>query len=110
MSTQSVPESVLGQLRASRLKLHSDKTKMILIPGYSPPLVARYKRLPWETIRPLATALSGDAIDASQEVSTAMDVLLAACDGFLSRDDDGNYQELGLRYEQGLAELLDDHV
>lgn len=91
--------SMMAQLRANRERLQKDKTLTLKLPGWDS-LSVRYRRLPWESIKGLATIGDGDS---AQEVGAALDVLLAACEEVLF-DDEG----LGLRYEQGLAQLIGD--
>lgn len=91
--------AVMHQLKANRERLLADKTTDLGLPGWDS-LSARYRRLPWDQIKGLAGLGTGDS---TAEIGAAMDVLLAACDEVLF-DGEG----LGLRYEQGLAELIGD--
>lgn len=97
------PGSVIENLRANRARLLSDKDTVLKLPGWGS-LYARYKRLPWDTVKALQGLGSGDS---TVEVGTVIEVLIAACDEMVFRDADGE-QPLGLRYEQGLAELIGD--
>lgn len=89
------------QLRANRARLLADKTKTLRLPGWDS-LSVRYRRLPWERVQHLAGMGSGDS---TADIGAAMDVLIAACEEVLFEDDG-----LGLRYEQGLADLIGDEA
>jgi hypothetical protein len=100
MADQPLDRSaVISQLRANRARLLQDKTTTIGLPGWDS-LSARYRRLPWEQVKGLA-GLGTD--DATVELGAAMEVLISACEEVLF-DGEG----LGLRYEQGLADLIGD--
>jgi hypothetical protein len=92
--------SMVAELRANKNRILADKTKTLQLPGWDS-LSVRYKRLPFGALESLSGALDSD--DETAKVGAAMDVLLKACEEVLYQG-----EGLGLRYEQGLAQLIGD--
>lgn len=101
MSTTIDRSSMLSELQANRQRILSDKEKVLKLPGWDS-LSARYRRLPWDSIKGLQGI--GQSDDSTQEVGAAIDVLINACVEVLFQG-----EGTGLRYEQGLAKLYGDN-
>jgi hypothetical protein len=102
--SEKTPKSMVEQLRANRARLLADRTTALKLPGWDS-LYVQYKRLPWNDMKPLALAMQETNDDATKEIGNVIDVLLAGCDTFMFKNEDGSLEKLDLRYETGLAEL-----
>lgn len=102
--SENSPKSMVEQLRANRARLLADRTTAIKLPGWDS-LYVQYKRLPWNDMKPLALAMQSSDDDATKEVGNIIDVLIAGCDTFVFKNEDGSFQALDIRYEAGLAQL-----
>lgn len=106
--SQKNQDTVLAKLRAARAKLEANRTVDIEIPGWSGLLFARYKQLSYEDWRPLTAAERGPQ-SPTEELVTAWDTLIAACECIMIANDEGELEPLGdgkVRFDSRLADLL----
>ncbi len=116
------PGSALGQVRARRRELRSERTKVFVIPAYGGKLAARYKPVDYgrtmEIRRGAAKRFIQDGLKDYAELYGQIDTLASGCVEVVVKDPDhqqadedgwvGIDPEHGpVRFEQHLAELLD---
>lgn len=106
------PTSHLSRLRAKRDEKLADKHIDIEIPGYDGELWCRYRPVSWDDLKKI-----GEKVErmkhARKELLGFCDVLIAACDSFLVREEPGAELEPlnpddpePIRYDQRLADAL----
>jgi hypothetical protein len=83
------PDSPRARARALRAKLAEDKTIELVVPGYAGLLGVRYRPIPENDWRELASRIerSGGTMDAATGLEVALDVVIGACECLLWRDD-----------------------
>ncbi len=116
------PGSALGQVRARRRELRSERTKVFVIPGYGAKLAARYKPVDYERTmeirRGAAKRSFHEGLRNFAELYAEIDTLASGCVEVVVKDPDHQQADedgwVGIdcehgpvRFEQHLAELLD---
>lgn len=88
--------SIMDKLRKARSELEEQETQELDIPGYRGMLIGKYHLLSGQDLQKIGKRVRGQfrhLREQQNEVVLAMasDVLIAACDGLLYKDENGTY-------------------
>jgi hypothetical protein len=114
VSADEAPDSPRARARAMRKALGENKSIDLIVPGYEGLLGVRYKPVPEEEWKVIAQRLErAGNVDQTSGLDVAIDLIVAACDGVIWRDEPAldwqlvnDESDVPLRFDQRLAEWL----